>query len=264
MGVKFLLFILAPYLFKNVTNIFQTQDINDSKAISISNNSRKKISVLLDMGESMLVKSDRVHGYSEKSGIKKCKSIFFNFNNPIISIFSGLTEMDMYTNKSEKSVCFDIKPLTPYEYFTELKFENCKGAFIVPKSIVGISPTLQLNTKWCIKNFLYTGRLRYYFVTGTGKILLSADGGVLKLQDMQNYRITEKSNIIFMDLSLNTQAIRTDICYNYVMRNAELFDVSVSGNGIVLIRNNSGDNNFGQKMMSTDSFLNVIGHLLGF
>lgn len=49
-----------------------------------------------------------------------------------------------------------------------------------------------------------------------------------------------------------------------MLQNAELFDISVSGDGAVLIRNGAAEKSFGQKMVSSDSFLNVVGHLFGF
>lgn len=49
-----------------------------------------------------------------------------------------------------------------------------------------------------------------------------------------------------------------------MLQNAELFDISVSGDGAVLIRNGAAEKPFGQKMVSSDSFLNVVGHLFGF
>lgn len=261
---KLLIFYYAPRFAKNTTNVFDSGNLEKSGAIEVVNGNKKNISVNLAAGESMLVKSDRIHGYSEKSDIKKDKALLFNSNNPIISLLSGLAEMDRYKNKSSEPVEFAIKPLNGYEYFAELYLKNCRGAFVAPKSIIGISPNLKLKAKWCVKKFLYTGRLRYYFISGSGRILLSANGGITSLQETDGYRITEKSNILLADLSITTKAIRTDICYNFVMENAELFDISVSGNSVVLIRNNSEEKSFGQKVMSTDSFLNVVGHFLGF
>lgn len=101
-------------------------------------------------------------------------------------------------------------------------------------------------------------------VSGSGTLLLSANGGIIDKTNNENYRIGEKNNIIFADLSVDTKAIRTDICYNFMLQNAELFDISVSGNGVVLIRNGAAEKSFGLKMVSSDSFLNVVGHLFGF
>lgn len=261
---KLLIFHYAPRFAKNTNNIFDTENQGKSATVDILNDNRKNISVNLGAGETMLVKSGRIHGYSEKFDIKKDKALLFNLSNPIISLLSGLSEMDRYKNKSSEPVTLAIKPLNGYEYFAELELKNCAGAFIAPKSIIAISPTLRLEAKWCLKKFLYTGRLRYYSIYGTGRILLSANGGITSIQQADDYRITEKSNILLADLSITTKAIRTDICYNFVMENAELFDISVSGSGTVLIRNNSKEKTIGQTVMSTDSFLNVVGHFFGF
>lgn len=262
--LKFFIFICAPYLSKSGDNVFQVSERKTPNRINIVKNAQKTISVPLLKGESIVVKSDRVHGYLENSKLRKGKSVLFNLRNPIVSFFSGLTEMDKYENKSDDTVFLDIQPSTPYEYFTELKLDNCGGALVAPKSIVGISPTLNVRAKWCLKKAIFLGRLRYYYVSGSGTLLLSANGGIIDKTNNENYRIGEKNNIIFADLSVDTKAIRTDICYNFMLQNAELFDISVSGDGVVLIKNGAAEKTFGQKMVSSDSFLNVIGHLFGF
>ncbi len=262
--LKFFIFICAPYLSKSGDNVFQVSERKTPNRINIVKNAQKTISVPLLKGESIVVKSDRVHGYLENSKLRKSKSVLFNLRNPIVSFFSGLTEMDKYENKSDDTVFLDIQPSTPYEYFTELKLDNCGGALVAPKSIVGISPTLNVRAKWCLKKAIFLGRLRYYYVSGSGTLLLSANGGIIDKTNNENYRIGEKNNIIFADLSVDTKAIRTDICYNFMLQNSELFDISVSGDGVVLIKNGAAEKTFGQKMVSSDSFLNVIGHLFGF
>lgn len=87
--------------------------------------------------------------------------------------------MNKYTNKSEKSISIDITSNDPDDYFIEIELDNCKGAFILPSNIKALSPTINIDCKW--RPFSLVSwcmlRIRYYVVSGSGKIILSSKGG---------------------------------------------------------------------------------------
>lgn len=258
-------YLIAPILAENSSNVFSSGiGGRHNGRIKLINSTQKNCSFLLSGGQSLIIKSNRIHGYGNDDKIQKSKALLFNIENPLLSFLAGLIEMDRYTNKSPASISLDIQPSNSFEYFTEVELSDVKEVLISPKSIVAMSPSLKVKVRWILENFPFLGRMRYYYVSGSGTIILSANGGIIQKDTCEKYRIAEKKNIVLADLSLSTKAVISDIPYNYFVQGSELFDLVVNGEGILLMKNDRGLLSFGERLTSSDSLLNVVGRLFGF
>lgn len=262
-----LYWIISPIVQnKGSLQFFESMNQN-SNTIRISDNEQKSLKADILPNESLLVVDESfVNGCEDNQNLEKTLQWLFSWKHPIMSFWCGLRTMNKYTNKSEKSISIDITSNDPDDYFIEIELDNCKGAFILPSNIKALSPTINIDCKWRLFSLVSWCmlRIRYYVVSGSGKIILSSKGGFRhkkKNTDIASHR-RKPSSLIFADTNLKWNAIRTEIWYPYIIGKTDLFDLRITGKGNYLIKNILYNDNI--KLTSPESLLNIIGKLAGF
>lgn len=261
-----LYWIISPIVQnKGSLQFFESMNQN-SNTIRISDNEQKSLKADILPNESLLVVDESfVNGCEDNQNLEKTLQWLFSWKHPIMSFWCGLRTMNKYTNKSEKSISIDITSNDPDDYFIEIELDNCKGAFILPSNIKALSPTINIDCKWRLFSLVSWCmlRIRYYVVSGSGKIILSSKGGFRhkKNTDIASHR-RKPSSLIFADTNLKWNAIRTEIWYPYIIGKTDLFDLRITGEGNYLIKNILYNDNI--KLTSPESLLNIIGKLAGF
>lgn len=263
----FLYFIVAPIIQKmGKLQLFESLN-GTGDTIHISKNEWKSLKTDIRPGESLLVVDETfVNGTEENKNLKKSIKWLLSWKHPIMSFFCGLRTMNKYTNRSEVTLSIDITSENPDDYFIEITLDKCKGAFILPSNIKALSPTINIDCKWRLFSLVSWCmlRMRYYIVSGSGKIILSSTGGFSNKKNTSDTMHRRKpSSLIFADTNLEWNAIRTEVWYPYIFGKTELFDILIKGDGNYLIKNILEKNN---KIIlnSPESFLNIIGKLAGF
>ena len=183
-----------------------------------------------------------------------------------MSLCAGLSAMNEYKNKSGESLSIDITSNDPDDYFIEIELKDSNPAFILPSHIKALSPSLKIECKWRLNSIVSwcLFRVRYYVISGTGKIVLSSKGGFANKKISSEVLHRRKpSSLIFADSKLKWDVVRTELWYPYIIGKTELFDLNIKGNGNYLIKNILCKDMV-IDLTSPESVLNVIGKFFGF
>ena len=256
---------VAPILEKKTKmSLFDNGCFGHGK-ISIRGEGEKNIKVEIQPNTSLIVVDENfVNGVEADSNLEKSMRWLFSWKYPIMSFFCKLRAMNEYKNSLQTPAYIDITSNDPDDYFIEVDLNDCDGAFIVPSNIKAFSPTLNIECKWRLFSLvsLIMFRFRYYVISGTGKLVLSSSGGFANRQVVNDYVRRKPSSLIFADANLKWNAARTELWYPYVIRNGDLFDLLVQGEGNYLISNTIHSKAL--NLTSPESILNVLGKLAGF
>jgi len=259
---------IAPILEKTAgLNLFENNDSHIGE-ISINGEGEKNLKVeILPKSSLIVVDESFVNGVESDNFLKKSMRWLFSWKYPIMSYFCGLRAMNEYENIFSRATYIDITSDDPDDYFIEIELKDCKGAFILPSAIKAFSPTLNIECKWRLNSLVswIMFRLRYYVISGSGKLILSASGGFANrdAESGEGWNRRKPSSLAFADSNLKWNVTRTELWYPYIIGNCELFDLLISGKGKYLIRNTQPRKNV-LNLSSPESILNVIGKLLGF
>ena len=270
----FLYYALAKFFTGRRLRLFGDASQVVAGGIDFSGGGYKCVSIELPPQESLVVvNEDYINGYLNTPDLVKRTRWLFSWTYPIMSFFCGLRAMNEYINKGAKAVRVDVTSDDPNEYFIEIELKNCKGAFLVPSTLKAYTldnanpdKGLKLSLAWrpfsitalCLK------RIRYYKISGTGKIVLSAFGGFNGYELSEAVHRHKPSSLIFADVALEQSLARTETFYPYLCGRTDLFDLQIQGNGKFVAKNTISQKRFVDKMTSGDAILNGIGKLLGF
>ncbi len=257
--------IIAPIVQKRGTLcLFENGKLTNG-IISIKNVDEKNISVGVLPKESLTVIDEKiVSGYIDSPKLEKKMRWLYSWKYPIMSWFCELRTMTEYTNNSNDTLYVDITSNDPDEYFVEVDLKNSSGVFIIPSHIKAISPSLKINCKWRLFSLVawLMMKPRYYIISGTGKIIMSAKGGFLKREIMDKKHRRNPNMLILANSNIKWDVVKTELWYNYIFAKTELFDLLMRGEGEYLTKNSIKKTQL--ILSSPESILNLIGKLLGF
>jgi len=238
----------------------------------------KAIKIFVAPQKDIVVRGESyVNGYSQKVNkdedskplfSKKTKWLF-DWAYPFMSFFCGLRVMTKYSNDSKDENYFiEVSSDNPDEYFAEIALNNCKDLYIVPSSIVAYSGDLKIKcywrmfkvASWCI------GQIRFYTLSGTGRVVLCGLGGLNINQARQDEVHRRKFGTLIAsgkDEKLNIA--RTETFVPYFINKTELYDLELNGDGFFISKNTTSLGAFKGSVRSTrDAFFSAIGKFFGF
>lgn len=245
-----------------------------SGSVRFEDGGRKCLGVRVERGRSLVVVGeDYINGYTESSGLRKRTRWLFSWKYPFMSFFCGLRAMNEYINRGAVPACVDITSDDPNEYFIEIELKNCKGAFIVPSVLKAYTVDnedpeggLKLSLAWrpfsitalCLK------RVRYYKISGSGRIVLSSFGGFNGYELSEQAHRHKPSSLVFADTALVQTLARTETFYPFLCGRTDLFDLQIEGRGKFVAKNTVSPKRIVDRLASGDAILNGLGKLMGF
>ena len=187
----------------------------------------------------------------------------YSWKYPIMSWRCKLRTMAEYTNTSNDTLYIDITSNDPDEYYVEVDLKDCAGVFVLPSHIKAISPSLEIKTKLRFSLVaLAMLRPRYFIVSGTGKIVLSAKGGFLNRKISENKHRRNPDMLVLANSNIKWDVVKTELWYNYIFGKTALFDILMTGEGEYVTKNSINKPII--DLRSPESILNVAGKLIGF
>lgn len=206
--------------------------------------SRKLINIYLKPGESLLVRDESYTGgyIDHKSGaMKKETQWIFSHRYWLMSWLSGLCILTRFTNPATGAHTHEISITSddPDEYFSIFTMAPGQKCFITPSDLVAFTDGLRISARWNVYPPAWCmGQIRYYVLSGSGTVVVRAEGGVTARNlASDEIAVRKKHSLICATQGVTQHVRRTETLIPFLLGNASLFDLKLEGAGAFHIRN---------------------------
>lgn len=200
--------------------------------------------VPLPPGEALLVRDESyTGGYMEYDDglLQKRTQLLFSHTYWLMSWLCGLCLLTRFTNPANGTRTHDITITSddPDEYFSIFKLAEGQRCYITPSDLVAFTGGIRVYARWrawlpawCM------GQIRYYVLTGSGTVVVRAEGGITAspLAGGES-AVRKKHSLISASQGIRLHVRRTETLIPFLMGNASLFDLRLQGCGSFRMRN---------------------------
>ena len=164
---------------------------------------------------------------------------------------------------SEGSVC--LGGHDPHTEFGLVELDGHPGFTILPRHLAGMSSGIRLETRWNLSwHGLLTGQVRYVIFSGTGRLVVEAEGGVRGQRGDVHLRTKAESDaIVGFDCRISYSTTRTEQAPAYVLGRSDLMDDQFQGLFLLLRVPRVGRGKSNWAKGGLDTMLSAFGKLLG-